>query len=215
MFSHYLNRIFSNVSCKLLLKTVNGLENLPRKEGYIVAANHVSYLDIWVMYTAFIDKARMYIRFIARKSLLKDAYFRVCTFLFENEQSKVIELDAKKPEEVFKEATNALKKGSIVGIYPEGTRSLTGKLQKGKTGMVRLALSAKVPIVPLGIKGTFELMPIGKSIPRIKKIVTIKIGKPMHFDNYYNKKLTKKLLRKLADKVMIEIAKLSNQKYKQ
>ena len=215
MLNYYLDKYFSAISCKLALKKINGLKNLPEKGGYIVAANHASYLDILVVYTVFLDKAKTYIRFIARKSLLKDTYFRICTFLFENKQNRVIKLDSKKPEKAFEEAAKALKKESVVGVYPEGTRSPTGKLQKGKTGVIRLALSARVPIVPVGIKGTYELMPKGKAIPKIKKKVVLNIGKPIYFNSFYDKKIPKKLLRKLTDKVMVKIGELSNQEYKQ
>ena len=215
MLNSYLNSRFSALVCRLVLKKAIGLENLPKKKGYIVAANHTSYLDIPVMYAAFFNKAGRYIRFIARNSLLEDVYFRACTFLFENELNRVIRLDSEKPEEAFSEAVAALKKGDVVGIYPEGTRSPTGKLQKGKTGVIRLALSSKSPIVPIGITGTYELMPIGKPIPKIKKIVTMNIGKPIYFNKYYNKNMTKKSLRKLTDQVMVKISKLANQKYKQ
>jgi 1-acyl-sn-glycerol-3-phosphate acyltransferase len=171
-------------------------------------------LDILSVYVVFLNKAKTYIRFIAKKDLLKDTFFKTFTFLFENEQNEVIILDTKKPEKIFKKTIAALKKQSVIGIYPEGGRSPDGKIQKGKTGAVRLALYAKVPIVPIGIKGTFELMPKGKSIPKIKKSVIINIGKPIYLDNYYNKKITKKLLRELTDNVMKEIAKLIGQKYK-
>jgi|TARA_Y100000310_G_scaffold80298_1_gene76948 1-acyl-sn-glycerol-3-phosphate acyltransferase len=213
MFNYYLNKFVSNICCKLFLKKINGLKNLPTKGGYIVAANHVSYLDIWVMYVMFLDKAKTYIRFIAKRRLVKDAYFRITKFLFGNEKNKVIILNAKMPEKAFKESTTALKKESIVCIYPEGERSPNGRIQKGKTGMIRLALLAKVPIIPVGLKGTFELMPKGKSMPKIKKNVIISIGKPIYLDYYYNRKMTKKLLRKLTDDVMKNIAKLIGQEY--
>jgi len=183
MLNYYIS-----ISCKLFLKEIKGIENLPLQGGYILAANHISYLDIWVMYVTFLNKVNTYIKFIAKKSLLKDTFFRTSTFLFENKENKVIILDIENPEEAFREAVNALRKGMVIGIYPEGKRSLTGKLQKGRTGVTRLALAAKVPVVPVGIKGTFELMGSGKSIPKIKKSVILNIGKPIYFDGHYKKK---------------------------
>ena len=112
----------------------------------------------------------------------------------------------------LKVAIKALNKGKIIGIHPEGTRSLTGKLQKGKTGVARLALGAKVPIVPVGLIGTFEILPKGKYIPKLKK-AKINIGKPIYLNKYYDRKITKKLLRKITDDIMGDIAKLSNEKY--
>ena len=100
-----------------------------------------------------------------------------------------------------------------MGIFPEGKRSLDGKIQKGKTGVVRIALGGRVPIIPMGITGAFEIMPIGKGIPKLKKSVKLKIGKPIYLDKYYKRKITKKLLRNITDEVMKEIAKLSGQRY--
>ena len=105
-----------------------------------------------------------------------------------------------------------MKSGKIIAIHPEGTRTLTGKLQQGKTGIARLALAAKAPVLPIGLIGTFEILPKGKHIPKFKK-AAMNIGKLMAFEKYYNKKITKSLLRKITNKIMHEIAKLSNQKY--
>ena len=78
---------------------------------------------------------------------------------------------------------------------------------------MRLALAAKVPIIPIGLIGTFEILPKGKYIPKLKR-ATMNIGKPLYLDKYYNKKITKGLLRGITDDIMKEIAKLCNQEYK-
>ena len=114
--------------------------------------------------------------------------------------------------EALKWAIKALKDGKVIGIYPEGTRSLTGKLQKAKTGVARLALAAKVPVVPVGLIGMFEILPKGCYIPKFKR-ATINIGNPIYFKKYYNKKINNKILNEITTKIMNEIAKLSNQKY--
>ena len=64
----------------------------------------------------------------------------------------------------------------------------------------------------MGIIGTFQILPKGKKIPKMKK-ATLNFGKPMYFDKYYGKKITKNLLREITNKVMKEIATLSNQRY--
>jgi len=213
MISEYFNKLFSSTVSRLLLKQATGIENIPRQGGYIVAANHTSYLDIPAEYAVFLAKTGVFIRFIAKKELLKDKFFKTFTFLFENKYNKVILLDIANQEKAFKEATAALKKGSAVGIYPEGGRSPNGKIQKGKTGVIRLALAAKVPILPVGIQGTFDLMPDEKSMPKIRKTVLVNIGKPIYLNKCYGKKITKKILRDLTNMVMGEIAKLTGQKY--
>ncbi|MAE43181.1 1-acyl-sn-glycerol-3-phosphate acyltransferase [Candidatus Woesearchaeota archaeon] len=190
------------------VKNVYGLENVPKKNGFIVAANHSSYMDIWSLSSTFLRKLKINIRFLAKKELYDMWLLR--WFL---SSYAPIPFDRKLQKKIgLKEALNTLKKGDVVGLYPEGTRSLTGKIQKGKTGVARLALCAKVPVVPVGIKGAFEVMPKGTYIPRFKKNIIITIGKPMYFNKYYNKPITKKLLRKITDTIMREIAKLSGQR---
>jgi 1-acyl-sn-glycerol-3-phosphate acyltransferase len=115
--------------------------------------------------------------------------------------------------EALSKAIEKLDEGEAIGIYPEGTRTLTGKMNKGKTGVARLALEAKVPIVPIGITNTFKILPKGKFIPKSKLKADVYVGKPMYFTKYYDKEITKEILRKITDEVMLEIAKLSKQKY--
>ena len=105
-----------------------------------------------------------------------------------------------------------MKRGNIIIIHPEGTRSNDGKLQKAKTGVARLALAAKVPILPVGLIGTFEILPKWKKIPRLSK-AKINIGKLIYFNAYYGKENDKKTIRFVTTKVMKEIAKLTKERY--
>ena len=213
MIRYYANKVISYMIYKLLLKEVNGLINVPKKGGVIIAANHTTYLDIPVIYAALLNKIGRPMRFIAKRELLKDTFFRTVTLLFEYKMNKVIIIDRENPENALNEAINALKNGEVIGIYPEGSRNPSGRIKKGKTGVARLALAAKVPVVPIGIKGTFKLMPTNASLPKIKKIVKLSIGKPMYLEKYYGKRINKKILENITRKVMKEIAKLTGQKY--
>jgi len=209
MIERFFMGPFAKINYNIFIKEVNGLENIPEGEGFIVAANHASYMDIVGLSAAFLSKKSINIRYLAKKELFSIWLFRWLKGIFNG-----IPVDRKlKGKKALKQAVEALKKGDVVGIYPEGSRSLTGKIQKGKTGVARLALWAKAPVVPVGIKGSFELMPMGKLIPKIKKNIILNIGKPIYFNKYYNRKITKELLRQLTDKVMEEIAKLSYQRY--
>ena len=105
-----------------------------------------------------------------------------------------------------------LKKGDMIFIFPEGARSLDGKLQNGKVGIAKLALEARVPVQPVGIIGSNKILPKGKFLPRPKRC-KINIGKALYFKEYYNKKITKKMLREVTNKIMREIARLIGQKY--
>ena len=192
----------------LWVKEINGINNIPKKGPFIIAANHASYLDHIIIVSNFVLQLNKKIHFLSKKehfnNIFKAAWHRY---------AGAIPLDREKGgKEALEWAIKALKKGKIIAMHPEGTRTLTGKLQKGKTGIARLALAAKAPVLPIGLIGTFEILPKGKYIPKLKKAV-MNIGKLMAFEKYYNKKITKTLLRKITNEIMQEIAKLSSQKY--
>ena len=107
---------------------------------------------------------------------------------------------------------SALDQGRMIGIFPEGTRSLDGKLQKAFTGVGKIALSKKVPIIPVGLIGTFEILAKGKKLPKLKK-ATIKIGEPMHFKEYHDIEHKAEHYRIVTDKVMLKVAELSGKEY--
>ena len=196
----------------LLVKDIKGLENIPKKGAFIVAANHVSYLDPVIIPSIIFKFFKMKVHYLAKKELLGgwtgSIFLAACG-------NTLIPLDREKGGKIaLKNALNALKDREIIGIFPKGTRSLTGKLQKGKTGVARLALAAKVPVVPVGIIGTFDLMPKGKLFPKFRKKVKVSFGKPIYFDKYYGRQ-NKSIFKKVTTIVMEKIADLSNQEYNQ
>lgn len=200
-------RIFYPLT-KLWTKKINGLENIPKKEGYLVGANHASYVDHLILSSILAVHADKKIHYLAKKEHF-DTFFQRTW----HTHTGAIPIDRQTGgKDALKEAITYLKKGKVIGIYPEGTRTLTGKLQRAKTGIARLALAAKVPVLPVGLIGTFEIMHKGKKIPKLKR-ATVNIGKLMYFDEYYGKENNKKTLRLVTTKIMKEIAKLSKQKY--
>ena len=193
----------------IFIKEVTGLENIPNDDGAILAMNHMSYLDTVLMTLLIAEKCNRKLRNLGKTELFRTAIGR----WFHNTVGTIpINRDAT-GEIALKNALDLLKKKELIGIYPEGGRSRDGKLRQGKTGMVRLALWSKKKIIPVGIRGTYELWPHQKKIPTFKKIVTIHIGRPLRLEAYYKKPITKTLLRTLTDKVMKEIGKLANLEY--
>ncbi len=192
----------------LFVRNAEGIENVPLEKGFILAANHCSYMDHMVLSSVVVPKLNKKLHFLAKKEHF-DGWFQNKWHRW----TGAIPIDRESGgKEALDEAVKLLKKGEIIGIYPEGTRSSTGKMQKGKTGVARLALAAKVPVLPVGIKGTFEMLPKGKLIPKLKR-ADINIGKLMYFDKYYGQGDNRDTLRDITNQIMKEIARLSGQEY--
>jgi 1-acyl-sn-glycerol-3-phosphate acyltransferase len=201
---------------KLLIKEVKGWKNIP-KENFILATNHQSHLDeIAAGYVcvprrfSFIGQTDQYSGFT--KLLLYILYF-ICGVIHLNRKSE------ESKRKAVEEAIRALKQKDILIIYPEGTRTRTGKIGKGKWGIARIFLETKVPILPVAIKGTFELLPPGGKL-KIKRIVKINIGKPLYFKKELEKiktiqnidsKEKEKILIEITNNVMGEIASLKSE----
>lgn len=110
----------------------------------------------------------------------------------------------------FDAATSILRGGGLVAVYPEGTRSPDGRLYRGHTGMVRLAMAAGVPIIPIGTLGTDKVQPVGARIPRLNGRVTIRFGKPLDLTDNPGDAAS---IRAATDEVMSEIQRLTGQEY--
>jgi 1-acyl-sn-glycerol-3-phosphate acyltransferase len=193
-----------------LIKDIKGLDNIPKNGAFIVASNHVSYLDPVIIPAILVKYFKRKVHYLAKKELFEGWIGSA----FQNATGGIL-LDREKGGKItLKNALNMLKRGKVIGIFPEGTRSKNGKLQKGKTGVARLALAARVPVVPVGLRGTFALMPRGRVFPKLKKNVKVNFGKPILFKKYYGKQ-NKTIFRKVTTIIMEKIAELSKQKYKQ
>ena len=196
---------------KTCIKKVKGLENIPKDKSFILTPNHCSYIEHFLIGSIVIPYLNRKLYYIAKKEHFDKVSQKMWHKLW-MKYVPTIPIDRRKGEKALDDALSYLKKGKIILIYPEGTRSLTGKIQQGRTGVARLALGAKVPVVPLGIKGTFEILPKAKKIPKWKKAI-FNFGRPMYFNEFYNKPITKKILRQITNNIMKEIARLSGQKY--
>jgi len=197
---------------KIWIGDIRGVENIPIGRPFILAPNHSSYMEHMLIGSILVPKINKKLYFIAKKEhfegLSQKSWHSVWTRYI-----GYIPIDRSKGgEKALKKAVSYLKRGEVIVVYPEGTRTLTGKIQKGKTGIARLALWAKVPVVPLGITGTFKILPKGKMIPKLGK-AAFKFGMPMYFSKYHDKPVTKNMLRAITNSIMKEIAKLSGQKY--
>ena len=190
--------------CKSELRNYDKLPDEP----YIMAFNHVSYLDWLIVYPYFNKIKKKKIFFIGKKRLFEHRLFKHLM-----EYANVICVDQDKVDKAFlSQVRKILRDGNILGIFPEGTRSEDGKLIKGQSGVTRLALLNKVPVVPVGLNGFYDILPKGKKLPRISKLV-IDIGEPIYLDQYYGKKLAENEIERITRLIMTQIGQLTNQEY--
>jgi 1-acyl-sn-glycerol-3-phosphate acyltransferase len=183
---------------------VNGVENIP-KGACILAYNHVSFLDWIIGYSLFLLVYRKKIYFIGKSGLLKNWLWK---YYLIGSDTIIIDYSSKESfRNVSKSIKERLSKGDRIGIFPEGTRSPDGKLQKAEEGMAHFILQTNVPVVPVGLKGFYEAWPKHKKMPGIARC-SINIGKPISFSKSDNENVkTSKSLITMT--VMNEIAKLS------
>jgi 1-acyl-sn-glycerol-3-phosphate acyltransferase len=117
-------------------------------------------------------------------------------------------IDPANKKKVIEDSNDILKNNGIVVIFIEGTRTKTGKMQKAKTGAARLALDTMVPVVPVGLSGTYEFWGRHMIFPRYKRNIKIKIGKKIDLSEFYHKEVEKELLIKTTEKIAHSVKKL-------
>ena len=176
--------------------TVKGMENLEPDRPYIFASNHQSQFDIFSMQGCFTFD----FRWLAKKELFQIPLFGQAMRL-----AGYIPVDRSHGRKAMKslvEAAERIASGTSVIIFPEGTRSRDGKLHEFKTGGMVLAIKSGVPVVPVAITGTYEVLPKGSVFAKPGR-VTISIGKPFDTSEF-----TMKKKQELAEYLHDEVAKL-------
>jgi 1-acyl-sn-glycerol-3-phosphate acyltransferase len=156
----------------------SGEENIPRKNGAILASNHVSYLDFAIVGTAALPVGRL-VRFMAKKEIFDH---KVAGPLMRGMHH--INVDRSNGSASFVAALRALKAGEIIGIFPEGTTSTSFEIKELKSGAVRLAMGAGVPIIPTIIWGSQRIWTKGikRNLKRNNFPVTVMFGEPIFYE---------------------------------
>ncbi|MEU6322937.1 lysophospholipid acyltransferase family protein [Streptomyces sp. NPDC047009] len=212
MFYYLLKYVLLGPLLRLAFRPrIEGLEHVPADGPAIVAGNHLSFADHFLMPAilkrriTFLAKAE-YFTGPGIKGRLTAAFFRSAG------QIPVDRSGKEAGQAALREGLRVLHKGELLGIYPEGTRSHDGRLYKGKVGVAAMALKARVPVIPCAMIGTFEAQPPGQVVPRIHPVV-IRFGKPLDFSRYAGMENEKAILRAVTDEIMYAILTLSEQEY--
>ncbi|MEU3580884.1 lysophospholipid acyltransferase family protein [Streptomyces globisporus] len=212
MFYYVLKYVVLGPVLRLLFRPrIEGLENIPEDGAAIVAGNHLSFSDHFLMPAilkrriTFLAKAE-YFTGPGIKGRLTAAFFRSAGQIPVDRSGK----DA--GQAAIREGLGVLNKGELLGIYPEGTRSHDGRLYKGKVGVAVMAITAGVPVIPCAMLGTFEIQPPGQKLPKIKQ-VAIRFGEPLDFSRYAGMEDQKAAIRAVTDEIMYAILELSGQEY--
>jgi 1-acyl-sn-glycerol-3-phosphate acyltransferase len=175
-----------------------GLEHIPREGGVIIATNHLSRVDIPVL---FLTPARPDIT-----ALVADKYQKYPLFKFIIDTAECIWIDRSQADfAAFRAAVGALKQGVALGISPEGTRSEIGELLEGKAGTILIADRAKVPIVPVGLSGTDKVQP---SLLRLRRQRVVARFGPAFTVPPIERDKRDEQLKEYTDEMMVRIAAL-------
>ena len=191
--------------------TIEGLEHVPERGGAILASNHMAVADSFFLplmvprRIAFLAKREYFIQPGLVGWLKKQFFTGVGQVPIDRGSGSAARL-------ALDTGVRLLREQWLVGIYPEGTRSPDGRLYKGKTGAARMALEARVPVIPVAMIGTHKVNPIGSKMWRPHK-VHIKIGEPLHFSRYYGMENDRFILRSMTDEIMYTLMELSGQEY--
>jgi 1-acyl-sn-glycerol-3-phosphate acyltransferase len=187
---------------------VSGAENIPATGPVIIAANHQAFCDSLFIPLVVPRK----VTFVAKADYFKS--WKTRWFFRAMGQIPMERSGGKASMHSLSEAYELLERGGVLGIYPEGTRSPDERLHRGRTGVARLIVASQCLVVPVGVRGTRDIQPIGKKMLRLFRTVDIRIGEPIDFCARYGDRLSDRLvLRQITDDLMFEISELSGQAY--
>ncbi len=179
---------------------VEGAENIPESGPYILVINHVTALDVAFM---GVLPLKGDVVFLAKREAFAEPVVgplmqAIGAFPIDRET-----LDASAARIMLA----SLKEGRILGLAPEGTRTRTGEIQEFKPGFVKLALRARVPILPIAIVGSFGILPTPYKLPR-RAHIKIRVGQLIDLKEHYGKRLTENEIEQLSQMVRERVVEL-------
>jgi 1-acyl-sn-glycerol-3-phosphate acyltransferase len=187
------------------------LDEIPREGPVILAANHISNADAVILGAWLTKSLGRRIHWLGKKEMFD---WPVVGYVARNGGIHPVDRGAADVD-AFRTAERVLREGHILMIFPEGTRSPTGELQKPKDGLAMLALRTGAPIVPIGISNTDRVWPKGKLLPRPGRHATMRIGHAFRLADELPAGLDRKSAKTAAtDLIMRRIAALLDARHR-
>ena len=188
--------------CRLLYMTfgrwkVIGSENVPKTGGVILAPNHVSYSDP----PAAGCGIRRPVHYMAKKELFETP---VLGFLIKSVGAFPVKRGTA-DRAALKKAIETVKNGKVICVFPEGTRSPNGNLLPAESGIGMIALKSKAPVVPVALIDTDRLLPAHSKCFHFARVRVI-YGKPLTFDDLYERGMDREAIDEVGKRVMAAIA---------
>ncbi len=196
LFYRTARALFSVLFLVIFPKKVFGTENIPEEGNFIVCSNHINWFDPTLI-ACTVGKNRQ-ICFMAKEEL-----FKIPVFNYLVTKAGAFPVKRKKADrKAIKHALDLLDNKKSLGVFPEGSRSKTGELQKPYHGTALVVLRSEVPVLPVAIKGPYKLF----------KPIKINIGKPVYLNSENQQKgFKREKIRKVSNTIMEEIKKLSDE----
>ena len=211
MLNTILDVVCRPVARLAMRPSVHGAQSVPQSGPVILASNHLSFADSVVIplvlsrRVTFLAKAE-YFEGTGVSGWLSRHFFQAMGHV------PVQRGDGRAAWGAVRVAQGVLARGGALAIYPEGTRSLDGRLYRGRTGVARLTLLTGAPVVPVALAGTDRVQPVGSRFPRPHR-VTVRFGAPLDFSRYSGKERQVPVLRAVTDEIIAAIRTLSGQEY--
>jgi len=175
-FFHYGMGVLCDIHFRI---RVSGGEHLPRRGGFIVAANHASLLDPPIVGAQLPRQVAAF----ARKSLWKGG---IASWWLTIVGVIPVDRDGGSDVRAIRRVLQALKQEKGIILFPEGTRSRTGEMGTFKAGLGMLVAATQVPVVPCFLRGTYAAWPSERKWPRRGAKISLHIGLPLRFDDVPN-----------------------------
>ncbi|MBB4771970.1 1-acyl-sn-glycerol-3-phosphate acyltransferase [Actinomadura catellatispora] len=212
VFYTFMTRVVRPILWLLFRPRVVGGDNVPSYGPLIVASNHLSFIDSFIIPLAVPRP----VTYIAKADYFEGGGLkkRFVRWFLTNLGHVPVRRGARRAAMgALEQGAEVLENAGAFAIYPEGTRSPDGRLYRGRTGVGWLALETGARVLPVALEGTEKIQPLGAAVPRVfGPRPTVRIGPPMDFSHYRDLPPAK-ARRAIADEIIETIQKMSGQEY--